>query len=609
MPKATTCALTDKGNEIRKMSRMNRLNNAFWLVMRPLTLVVVGGVIAFLTAYFVMVDTIDENQTELLKSRVKSIGLTLKKARVNMKKATELLSSNYANLYISMEKKDVRNLYKELEWVIDAASLSGFIATDIDGNLITASYNGVDEEKVKQMVNYVKDNGVVQGCGTFIKDVIFTYTCALVNDPDDKAVGAVVVIGYIANDKNSIIGIKEEHGVEACLYRDGVCINSTIEDMEGHKLSSVVIDSCVVKHAMWFGEGVLNDKEGYEACIPLKDYDGVTNGIMKVRIEKSVVNSLSSSVGLILVALWVCIVVLVIYMVLRVRHMITRPLRMLLGEVSVLATGDLTHGVRKINGCNEILELVSETRLMNEKIRNVIEPISVASKSIEASIGQLTSASMNMSNSANRQAASIEEISSSMEEMSANIQQTTDNSVNTNKMAEHVGSMLADMSTATNNSYEAIRNIANDVLAINELVMQTNILALNASVEAARAGEQGKGFAVVAKEVGRLADQTHETADGINETATSSIEQAEAANARAEELAPKVTQIINNIKEITAASVEQSTGVNHVNSAIFELNHITQENAAGAEEIAASVQELHRMTRSLSEAIGVFKVK
>jgi methyl-accepting chemotaxis protein len=41
--------------------------------------------------------------------------------------------------------------------------------------------------------------------------------------------------------------------------------------------------------------------------------------------------------------------------------------------------------------------------------------------------------------------------------------------------------------------------------------------------------------------------------------------------------------------EVSAASLEQSQGIDQINKAVAEMNRVTQQNAASAEELASSM--------------------
>ncbi|RST44216.1 hypothetical protein EJI00_24810, partial [Variovorax sp. DXTD-1] len=59
---------------------------------------------------------------------------------------------------------------------------------------------------------------------------------------------------------------------------------------------------------------------------------------------------------------------------------------------------------------------------------------------------------------------------------------------------------------------------------------------------------------------------------------------------------------------ITAASQEQSTGIEQVNQAIAQMDQVTQQNAALVEEAAAAAQSMQEQAASLVEAVSVFKL-
>ena len=75
------------------------------------------------------------------------------------------------------------------------------------------------------------------------------------------------------------------------------------------------------------------------------------------------------------------------------------------------------------------------------------------------------------------------------------------------------------------------------------------------------------------------------------------------------EVVPNIQKTSDLVQEVTASSVEQSSGAEQVNSAIQNLNNVVQENAATAEEMAAGAEELNAQSELLKEAVAFFKIK
>jgi methyl-accepting chemotaxis protein len=60
--------------------------------------------------------------------------------------------------------------------------------------------------------------------------------------------------------------------------------------------------------------------------------------------------------------------------------------------------------------------------------------------------------------------------------------------------------------------------------------------------------------------------------------------------------------------EITAAAVEQSTGIGQVSQAVTHMDEATQQNAALVEETAAAAESLRAQTDRLARSVGTFRL-
>ncbi|MBD3318084.1 MAG: hypothetical protein GF344_20065, partial [Chitinivibrionales bacterium] len=220
------------------------------------------------------------------------------------------------------------------------------------------------------------------------------------------------------------------------------------------------------------------------------------------------------------------------------------------------------------------------TRSIVGPINRVIQSLSSGSEQVASASEQLSSSSQQMSEGASEQASNLEEISSSLEEMSSMTKQNADNSRKATTMAGDTTEAAKQGKTGMERMNDVIGRIktssdetAKIVKTIDEIAMQTNLLALNAAVEAARAGEAGRGFAVVAEEVRNLAQRSAEAAKntanliaGSQKSAEDGVEASREVNDLLVDITDKVEKVNQLIAEVSAASDEQSQGIDQVNT-------------------------------------------
>ncbi len=553
-----------------------------------------------------MLDELMMNTTQM---QYHTFASTIENESYGLDKMISAMNDEYDTFYDAVHEEDMETIEEELEWTVNSAGCAGYIFTDMGGELVSTSFDNLDMECLaEEVMNTIRD-GKENGFSKVVRGQIVNFASIVVNDNEGEALGVVFLIEFEMVNHESIMRLKDLTGANYFIFEGQECKVNTQELND----KDIVLDSAIVKSAFernekWIGSTEMFDDRDYVAAFPLISSSKECFGLVLLRADTSIVNVIlrSLAVGLPIAFVVICIMVLGILGL--ITREVVKPVRQLMGDLVFFSKGDLTHEITAKRTCEEMTQLIESTDQMKERIRSVLNPIVDTTKLVENSAAILTRASDTLSDSANRQAASLEEISSSMEEMGANIQQNTDNSIRTNNVAQNIGKLSGVMMETATSSYEAIKQIASNIKAINSLASQTNILALNASVEAARAGEQGRGFSVVAREVRRLSDETHTTAESINMVAQSSVEQAEEAYNNVSAMTPMLEEVVGLVKEITTGSIEQNAGAGQINMAIADLNRVTQENAASAEEIASSSQDLQMTIQKLSQTIKIFKV-
>jgi methyl-accepting chemotaxis protein len=285
-----------------------------------------------------------------------------------------------------------------------------------------------------------------------------------------------------------------------------------------------------------------------------------------------------------------------------------------------VAEGDLTQTV-SVDSNDEIGQLLAMLQKMNASLAGIVTQVRSGSDAIGTASQQIAAGNQDLSSRTEQQASSLEETAASMEELTSTVKHNADNARQANLLAkaasgvaERGGAVVEQVVGTMQDIHAASGKIADIIGVIDGIAFQTNILALNAAVEAARAGEQGRGFAVVAGEVRNLAHRSASAAKEIKALIENSVASVSAGSRLVEQAGDTMREVVGSVQrvtdimaEITAASTEQTTGIEQVNVAVVQMDQVTQQNAALVEEAAAAAEAMREQAAQLAQAVSVFR--
>ncbi|MEZ2720665.1 methyl-accepting chemotaxis protein [Paenalcaligenes hominis] len=359
-------------------------------------------------------------------------------------------------------------------------------------------------------------------------------------------------------------------------------------------------------------------------AVAITQMQAVLSQLQTAAVSKGVLGAVQASYTTTLAVAGIALVVVVVFSVaafLLINGRVLKPLNFLAAHFEAIANGDLTQRIaRKSN--NEVGQVFGSLQRMQESLIKTFGHIRLSAAQLHAGNEGIAEGNSSLTERIEEQAAALQQTATSMEQLSSTVRQNADNAHQANQLAvtasnvaQRGGQAVGEVVSTMQGISASSSKIADIVGVIDSIAFQTNILALNAAVEAARAGEQGRGFAVVASEVRALAQRSAQAAreiTGLIDDSVSKVNegsgQVERAGATMQEIVDSVKRVTDIMGEISAATIEQSSGIDQVNLAISSMDSSTTYNAERVEETARSAVEMSKQSQALYDALNAYQL-
>ena len=347
-----------------------------------------------------------------------------------------------------------------------------------------------------------------------------------------------------------------------------------------------------------------------------------TDWYLIVNINNKGLNSSLIKLLILIISVFIVLSTIETILVLLIAIPISNTLNNTISIIDNMSKGNFNavFNEKELNKKDQTGDVIRALNSMQNKLGDIIYHMKNDINGINDSVNIITNGNINLSDRANSQASSLEELTRSIEFVFSSLKDTAENAGNAKKMSENVSNSTrngvnAINATSANMSEisEASKKISDITKIIESIALQTNILALNASVEAARAGDQGKGFAVVASEVRNLAINVGNAAKDITSIANETVEKIQNGSASVQassyilnQIEASVADVLSLLTEISDAIIEEENSISQINTAVIEINRITQDTSKIANDGANASKDVLDKSNNIVSQVSYF---